>query len=293
MNAARPVIVVGGGLVGSLAALEIARLGCPNLLLIEQSKRFGGGLISPFFLSDIPPACREVVEPLIVSKWPRYKLANAEDSWLIDNAIGYADPGQVHAEIIQKLAPDRWRLLAEVQQVFSNHVILKSGELIAASLVVDCRPQKIARNILEHPAKTTTRLVILSEDHGLCEPILMDNTLGFTDALQVHCFPVSRRAMLTCIHNLIDRTERNMSLHPYPLPAGAQLWGESTRSFDLAASNLVYQGRFLISEIGDESDALMPYFFETASQISRAVSIAAQASAFVRRGKIRRQLNAA
>ena len=63
MAANPPLIIVGGGLAGCLAALCLAqrRPDIP-LLLLESGASFGGNHTWSFFDSDVPPAARDLIE---------------------------------------------------------------------------------------------------------------------------------------------------------------------------------------------------------------------------------------
>src|SRR3546814_638781 len=70
------LLIAGGGLAGSLAALAMAR-GRPDvpILLVEEGEAFGGQHTMSFFESDIDEADRWLAEPLIGPRWPGYYLA--------------------------------------------------------------------------------------------------------------------------------------------------------------------------------------------------------------------------
>src|SRR4051812_33079805 len=70
------VAIVGGGLAGGLIALALARRH-PDLRLtvIEATRRIGGNHIWSFFGSDVAPADRWVVAPLVSYGWTGYQVA--------------------------------------------------------------------------------------------------------------------------------------------------------------------------------------------------------------------------
>src|SRR6478752_797032 len=70
------VAIVGGGLAGGLIALALARKrpDC-RVRLIEGSGRIGGNHLWSFFSTDVAPADRWLVAPLISYGWSRYDVA--------------------------------------------------------------------------------------------------------------------------------------------------------------------------------------------------------------------------
>src|SRR3546814_17584611 len=70
------LLIAGGGLAGSLAALAMARAR-PDvpILLVEEGEAFGGQHTMSFFESDIDEADRWLAETLIGPRWPGYYLA--------------------------------------------------------------------------------------------------------------------------------------------------------------------------------------------------------------------------
>src|SRR6476620_1019122 len=70
------VAIVGGGLAGGLIAraLHKRRPGC-DVRLIEGSPRLGGNHLWSFFSTDVAPADRWLVAPLIGPRWTRSEVA--------------------------------------------------------------------------------------------------------------------------------------------------------------------------------------------------------------------------
>ena len=57
-DANRPVLVIGGGIAGLTAAVELADVGC-DVILVEQSASLGGRVsrMHQYFPKLCPPAC--------------------------------------------------------------------------------------------------------------------------------------------------------------------------------------------------------------------------------------------
>src|SRR3954464_7600511 len=70
------LLIAGGGVSGSLAALAMARLR-PEvpLLLVSEEASFGGGRSLLLFDDDLDEAGRDFVAPLIEESWDGYYVA--------------------------------------------------------------------------------------------------------------------------------------------------------------------------------------------------------------------------
>ena len=64
------LLIAGGGLAGSLAAIALAKLR-PEvpLLLVEEGESFGGDHIWSFYDEDLDEEERQLVEPLTTQSW--------------------------------------------------------------------------------------------------------------------------------------------------------------------------------------------------------------------------------
>ena len=76
MTPSKPLIIVGGGLAGSLAALALAeRRPDVPLLLVEAGETFGGNHVWSFFDGDVTRADeRALVEQLKPIRWPSHDV---------------------------------------------------------------------------------------------------------------------------------------------------------------------------------------------------------------------------
>lgn len=140
MAANPPLIIVGGGLAGCLAALCLAqrRPDIP-LLLLESGASFGGNHTWSFFDSDIPPAARELIAALNPVRWPRHRVRFPGRDRELAMAYNAVDAPALDALVKARLAADAWRLGAVVEQIEADAVVLAGGERIAALGVIDAR----------------------------------------------------------------------------------------------------------------------------------------------------------
>ena len=139
MAANPPLIIVGGGLAGCLAALCLAqrRPDIP-LLLLESGTSFGGNHTWSFFDSDVPPAARDLIAALKPVRWPRHRVRFPGRERELAMAYNSVDSSALDALVKAQLPEGSWRLNAAVHALEPDAVVL-GGERIAALGVIDAR----------------------------------------------------------------------------------------------------------------------------------------------------------
>ena len=84
------VIILGGGLAGGLAALALRREKPQlDIALVEPGAIIGGNHLWSFFESDIDPADRALVEPLIAHRWPGYAAQSLSSPCCCDSSFSF------------------------------------------------------------------------------------------------------------------------------------------------------------------------------------------------------------
>ena len=98
-----PLVIVGGGLAGALAALSV-RQHQPDLplLLLEGGESFGGNHVWSFFDGDIDPSETALVAPLRPVRWPTHHVRFKNRAR--DLTFGY---NSIHSENLDRLVRDR------------------------------------------------------------------------------------------------------------------------------------------------------------------------------------------
>lgn len=139
MSSAHPLVIVGGGLAGALAALRLAerRPDLP-LLLVESGEAIGGNHTWSFFDSDVPAGSQDLVGALRPVRWPRHRAhfpGRTREFAMAYNSI--AAPA-LDALVRDRLA-GKVRLGTPVTALAADGVELASGERIAARGVIDAR----------------------------------------------------------------------------------------------------------------------------------------------------------
>jgi lycopene beta-cyclase len=140
MASRAPLIIVGGGLAGSIAALMLAERR-PDLpvLLLEMGETFGGNHTWSFFDDDIPPGARALVAELRPVTWPRHLVRFEQFERVLPLAYNSVGAPQLDALVRSRLGPEAARLNVAVERLEADGVILQSGERIAAGGVIDAR----------------------------------------------------------------------------------------------------------------------------------------------------------
>ena len=140
MAANPPLIIIGGGLAGCLAALCLAqrRPDIP-LLLLESGTSFGGNHTWSFFDSDVPPAARDLIAALNPVRWPRHRVRFPGRERELAMAYNSVDAPALDAVVKARLPEGSWRLNAAVHALEPDAVVLVGGERIAALGVIDAR----------------------------------------------------------------------------------------------------------------------------------------------------------
>jgi lycopene beta-cyclase len=174
--------ILGGGLAGSLIALAFTRLRPDiNLLLIEQGGVLGANHLWSFFDSDIKPADRWLIDPLITHRWLQgYEVRFPTYRRTLKPPYNSIASAQLDAHARTILA-DRVLLNAEITEASPTQVTLSSGRVIRARAVIDARGGGDLSALECGWQKFVGQALRLARPHGLDRPVIMDATVDQID----------------------------------------------------------------------------------------------------------------
>jgi lycopene beta-cyclase len=192
----RDVVIVGGGLAGSLAAWRITET-CRDLrvCLVEAGPRLGGNHTWSFHDTDVSTDARAWLEPLVVARWPRHEVRFPGSRRLLAGGYASVTSERLH-DVIAPVLGAELRTGIPVSTVAETSVTLETGERIPAGLVIDARGA--SRTPLPLGWQTFVgREFELVQDHGLEWPLLMDATVPQCGGFRfIYVLPWSRRRLL-------------------------------------------------------------------------------------------------
>jgi lycopene beta-cyclase len=112
------IILLGGGLANSLIALRLRTLR-PDLrvLLVERGATLGAAHTWSFFDTDVTPEQREWLEPLVVHRWPGYRIRFPGLDRRLGTPYQSLTSERLHAGRDRGAGPPRDPLNAEVARV--------------------------------------------------------------------------------------------------------------------------------------------------------------------------------
>lgn len=193
-----PLIIVGGGLAGSLAAVALARAhpGRP-LLLLEAGDRFGGNHTWSWFDGDLPG--RPAIDPAELDpvRWPRHRVAFPGRRREIGQAYNAVASSALDRLVREALPPQAWRLGCAVRTLDAGGVMLAGGERIAGCGVIDARGPHGTMPGLELGWQKFVGLEFAAEDAASDCATIMDATVAQHDGYRfVYVLPYAADRVL-------------------------------------------------------------------------------------------------
>ena len=130
--------IAGGGLQGTLLALAIrARQPDASLALVERDPALGGNHLWSFHAADVPEGARLLIEPLVVQRWPAYRVAFPDGSREI--GLPYASISSERLEAVAREKLGAAIVRGTVVGVSKSGLQLEDGQLLRARRVIDAR----------------------------------------------------------------------------------------------------------------------------------------------------------
>ncbi|HET9427841.1 MAG TPA: lycopene beta-cyclase CrtY [Allosphingosinicella sp.] len=204
------IVIAGGGLAGSLAALAMARHR-PDvpLLIVEETENFGGIGFRSVFERPLGDDGLMLIQPLLDHHWPGYFTAFPTGSRKFRSSLGGFEPEAVHREMVATLKPDQYRLGTKVVAVREDALVLDGGETVKAEGAIDARGA-VNLSMLDLLFETAIeRRIRLDAPHGLDRPVLIDSTVEDQSAglSFVRCFPLGEEKLLIARATVSDRSQ--------------------------------------------------------------------------------------
>jgi lycopene beta-cyclase len=187
------IVIAGGGLAGSLAALAMARHR-PDvpLLIIEEAETVGGTGIRTFSGAELGDEGAALIGGEAIARWPGIYLSfpglnrNLRVDW---SGFGAVD---LHRALVETLAPKQYRLGTRVVAVREDALVLDGGEEIRAEGAIDARgPGNLSTLELLYEARLE-REYVFAAPHKVDRPVLIDANVAQDGALHfMQCIPLS------------------------------------------------------------------------------------------------------
>ena len=198
MRSNEPLIIVGGGLAGSLAALAIvARRPDVPLLLVEGGSSFGGNHTWSFFDGDVTGSGRELVDRMGPVRWPSHTVRFTARKRTLGFGYNSVHSHQLDALVRNRLDPGQWRLGTTVSALSSDHITLADGTAIAASGVIDARGPDGPMPGIELAWQKFVGIEYAMPGHGLSAPLIMDTLVDQSNGYRfVYCLPFAPDRLL-------------------------------------------------------------------------------------------------
>tara|TARA_R110000824_G_scaffold62878_2_gene166118 strand:+ start:837 stop:2009 length:1173 start_codon:yes stop_codon:yes gene_type:complete len=241
--------IAGGGLVGGLVALALAKLR-PDLdiALIEAEDHFGGNHIWSFFESDVEPEHRWLLDPLISRQWDSYDVHFPQYSRSLSNGYFSIESANLDRELRKRLPSGALKTGQKVESVKKQRVGLADGSEIAARAVLDARGGGDVSALDIGWQKFCGRMLRLKAPHGLERPVIMDATVEQIDGFRfLYCLPFSDTEIFVedtyyADSPELDRATSHKRIADYAAAQGWQI--ETVLSEEQGQLPVIYGGDF-------------------------------------------------
>lgn len=203
------IVIAGGGLAGSLAALAMARHR-PDvpLLIVEEGETFGGTGVRTFSEAELGEDGAALIGPDAIARWPGFYVAFPGFSRNLKIDYGGFGAVDIHRAVVEALAPRQYRLGVKVVAVREDALVLESGEEIKAQGAIDARG---AANLSTLDLLYETRLereYRFKAPHRVDRPVLIDATAGHGAGLAfMQCVPLAEDRLIVADVAISERAQ--------------------------------------------------------------------------------------
>lgn len=227
------LLIAGGGVAGSLAALVMARQR-PEvpMLLVGEGESFGGERTLILLDEGLADEECELLRPLAEKSWDGFYVALPGRSRKLKLRCHAVTPARIDAAVREALRPEQMRTDARIVAVRDTNLILHGGEQIEGDGALDARSWAHQTTLELAWRKSLARTYRFKAPHRVDLPVLFDATLeGEEGGGWFACIPFDERTLL------IERVELERTPELDEAAAGARLddyvarrgWGKGER----------------------------------------------------------------
>lgn len=234
------VIIVGGGLAGSLTALRFATTKPElNVLLIEETDRLGGHGSWHFFDSDLSADAMAWIRSIGILSWPETQVRFPKSERTLACGYHILRSEELHKATTERLG-SAIRFQTKVAQVSNMGIVLETGDIIEAPLVLDARGIESGKtpHLYGYHKQMCFDLTLESE-HGVTTAISLDTTCPQIDGLRYYAlFPLDAKRLHIIEGYYSDTADVNVERITRSVQSYAERKGWKISSIDRQETNI-------------------------------------------------------
>jgi lycopene beta-cyclase len=189
------LMIAGGGVAGSVAALAVARLRPEApLVLVGEEVRFGGGSAMLLLDAGIPAEAHTLLEPLAQKSWDGCYVALPGRSRKLKLACHLVTAEAIHLAVGDAL-PEGALRTTKVVAIRDDSLLLPGGETLAGDGALDARGWTHQTTLEIGWRHRTARTCRFEDAHRVDLPVLADLTLEAGGCGHFTCVPVDERTL--------------------------------------------------------------------------------------------------
>ena len=179
------IAILGGGLAGGLTALALAAVR-PDIrvALIEARARLDCERLWSFFESDVDPADRWLVEPLIAARWPVHDVCFPKGARRLAMPYRTITSQRLEAALREVLPANAIMPCARVVAAERGQVRLADGRVLQVGAVIDARGGGAFPHLRGGWQVFYGRMVELAAPHAMTAPMVMDASVAQHNSLR-------------------------------------------------------------------------------------------------------------